>query len=130
MGKIKAIEVGKYIKQTLLENPNISSHVKVINTWVAPNGTDFPYIIFYRTSVTPTYTKDGYIYSDVSFDIDVIHNNYDKSVELAQSIVECLNLKVFNTDEIRIKNLKVTNISESFQYDSFVQKLSFTAQAN
>lgn len=128
--EIKAIEIGKFIKQTLLSSEKISSQVKVINTWVAPNETNFPYIIFYRTSVTPHYTKDGYTYSDVSFDIDVIHNNYDKSVELAQDVIQRLNLLSYYEGDVKVRDLKVTNISESFQYDSFVQKLSFTAQAN
>ena len=128
--KDNSIIIGKYIKQFLLANENIFNQVNgTINSWVVPNNTPFPYIIFYRTSVTPIYTKDGLLCSEVNFDIDVIHNNYDIGVEIANEVRNTLENKHFKDDTINIKHITLTNISESFQYDSFVQKLSFKTQA-
>lgn len=58
---------------------------------VAENGTTFPFIVYKRTSVNPSDSKDKMIYKEEAFvEIMIASDKYNQSVEIADIVKDHL----------------------------------------
>lgn len=82
-----------------------------------------PFIIFGRQNIKPVYTKMGLCSETVNFYVIVVSDKYSQSVELAEKVRECFELK----RTAFFREITLDNVDEDFQYDAYVQVLTFSA---
>lgn len=97
---------------------------------IAPLNTNFPYIVFQRTS-TPYSTKDNVYQDNLNVEIIAVSDNYDKSVELAEIIRNELEGKRNITiEDFKISSIKLVDSNEQYANDAYLQSLTFNFRIN
>lgn len=98
---------------------------------IAEKGVEGNFAIYKRSSLSTDDTKDLYNYEEVAvMEIVVVASNYNDSVDLAQAIKIRMEATKgdFETEceeAISINNVEMTNASEDWQNDSYIQRLTF-----
>lgn len=98
---------------------------------IADKGVEGNFAVYRRTALNESDTKDLYNYEEVAYmDIIVVSSTYDNSIELAQAIkirLEAVNgdFETANEEAITIENIEMTNASEDWQNDAYIQRLTF-----
>lgn len=125
---IRSILFGKSIYKILSSSPDVKNFVgDKIYPLVAKNTTTFPFIVFSRDSLSSEYCKDGLYEEGVSFTVTVVHSEYLKICEIAQAVRETFQKRYLDDTDLNISDCEMTSIDESFEEDSFVQRLTFKA---
>lgn len=126
---IQSILVAKLVYNFLKSNTELNNYIDGrVFPIVAELGTEFPYVAYSRTYITPTYTKDYYTEDSVGVDIVVASQDYLESLEIANIIrkqFECKRLGLDN--EITISQSNLLGVTEAYddQANAFIQNLSF-----
>lgn len=124
-----SILIGKYIYKFLTEDDNINKITKGnIFPLVANENTNYPFIVFSRTSIVPVYDKDGAYQDNVEAQIICVSDDYSKGVDLANSVRNLLEFKHFEDTSIHISKIIVSNVSESYVEDAYLQIISLTIE--
>lgn len=130
---IQSILVPKIVYQALTNNTELESYIgKRAVALVAEQGTQFPYVAYSKTYITPTYTKDFYTEDSVGIEIVVAATDYLQSLEIAnivRSIFECRKLK---TSELTISQITFGGITEGYDdaANAYIQRLTFEFKVN
>jgi len=127
-----SILIGKVIYSKLISNQLIAD---IVNDRVFPviaeQTTTFPFIIYYRVSISNNlYNKDGSVEDTVVYSITVVSTNYNESAELANEIRKIFDKKQITNDIMRITDSRLIEIDESYEDNSYVQKLTFSCTVN
>ena len=125
---IQSILVAKLVYNLLKTNSKLEKYVKGrVFPIVADFGTDFPYVAYSRTYITPIYTKDFYTEDSVGVEVVVAAQDYLESLEIANIIREQFECKRFGLDDMEVTQTTLTGISEAYDDSAgvFVQRLSF-----
>lgn len=130
---INTILIGELIYNTLSTSTSISESVStriwpLIAPYTKPEDVIYPFIVFSRTNISSkTYTKDGWYGDNVSFQIIVESDKYVQSAQLANSVRSLFEDQEITdtTNNIVLYDIKLTNISENFTEDTFIQTLFF-----
>ena len=126
---IQSILVAKLVYNFLKSNTELNNYIDGrVFPIVAELGTEFPYVAYSRTYITPTYTKDYYTEDSVGVDIVVASQDYLESLEIANIIrqqFECKRLGL--DDEITISQSNLLGVTEAYddQANAYIQSLSF-----
>lgn len=98
---------------------------------IAEKGTTGNFAVYKRSSLSESDTKDLYNYEELAnMEITVVASTYDDSVELAQAI----KIRLENThgafetakeEAININDITLTNASEDWNNDAYIQRLTF-----
>ena len=117
---MKNFKIGSEIRNVILSSAAVKNAVDTkVFPLIANAGTTFPFVVYRRSSYSPQSDKDV-LSESVYMEIAIICNNYEQSVSIANDVADVLlAYKSGNIEEI-----KVTNISEEFISDSFVQKVN------
>lgn len=98
---------------------------------VADKGITGDFAVYRRTSLNPSDTKDLYNYEEIAYmDIIIVSSNYNDGLELAQAVkirMEAITGK-FETDKedaIIVDTIEMTNASEDWQNDAYIQRMTF-----
>lgn len=91
---------------------------------IAENSTSFPFLIYSRESLEPSYCKDGLYEDEVSMTVKVVSNTYDQGISIAQEVREILTLRNYTTEDMKI-NSQLSSAYESYENDSYIQTLTF-----
>ena len=117
---MKNFKIGSEIRNVILSSSAVKNAVETkVFPLIANAGTTFPFIVYRRSSYSPISNKD-ILNESVYMEIAIICNNYEQSVSIANDVADVL-LK-YESDSI--EEIKVTNISEEFISNSFVQKVN------
>lgn len=120
---IDSVLIGKVIYKLLSSNDQLKQYVnKKIYPLIADNDVTYPFIIFYRTSITNNHCKDGYYEDEVSFSVMVVSNKYMESLEIA-NIVRSIFEKKRLTDEIT--DCILQDVDEDYRDNAYIQQLYF-----
>ena len=121
------ISINKYICSILKNNTNLLNYVvsnNIVSLYINP--TEFPFISIMRNSITPRYVKEGLQEDNVLVQIDIISDDYENSITIAEIVRDILeNRQFINNDGTHIDNITLSNISESYLDNSYVQTLEF-----
>ena len=126
---IQSILVSNLVLNLLESNEALNNYIHGrVFPIVADLGTEFPYVAYSRTYITPTYTKDYYTEDSVGVEIIVASQEYLESLEIANIIrgqFECKKLGL--DDKIVIYQSTLTGVTEAYddQAGVYIQKLSF-----
>lgn len=121
------LQTGKAINALLSANEEVTNKVgDRIYPLVSKVDCEFPFIVYQRMSVVPSYTKDGLIAEEQNYNITVLADTYSESVELADAVRDSLELEHGEFGGQYIRNIKLTSVNESWVSDTYVQELNFT----
>lgn len=128
----KGILIGKLIYATLQSSNDVVAKVGTrVFPIVAPNDTDFPFVVYTRTNTYPQNgTKDGWDGDVVSFEINIATSTYNEGAELADKIRDLFENCRISTTDLAIENIRMTSCSEAFNEDTYVQSLFFECESN
>lgn len=117
---MKNFKIGSEIRNVILSSSAVKNAVDTkVFPLIANAGTTFPFIVYRRSSYSPISNKDV-LNESVYIEIAIICNNYEQSVSIANDVADAL----IHYESDNIEEIKVTNISEEFISDSFVQKVN------
>lgn len=117
---MKNFKIGSEIRNVILSSSAVKNAVDTkVFPLIANAGTTFPFIVYRRSSYSPQSDKDV-LNETVYIEIAIICNNYEQSVSIANDVADAL----IHYESDTIEEIKVTNISEEFIADSFVQKVN------
>lgn len=117
---MKNFKIGSEIRNVILSSIAVKNAVDTkVFPLIANAGTTFPFIVYRRSSYSPKSDKDV-LNETVYIEIAIICNNYEQSVSIANDVADVL--LAYESDTI--EEIKVTNISEEFISNSFVQKVN------
>lgn len=117
---MKNFKIGSEIRNAILSSTTVKNAVDTkVFPLIANAGTTFPFIVYRRSSYSPLSDKDT-LAESVYMEIAIISTNYERSVSIANDVADVL----IHYESDTIEEIKVTNISEEFISDSFVQKIN------
>ena len=117
---MKNFKIGSEIRNVILSSAAVKNTVDTkVFPLIANAGTTFPFVVYRRSSYSPQSDKDV-LSESVYMEIAIICNNYEQSVSIANDVADVL--LAYESDTI--EEIKVTNISEEFISNSFVQKVN------
>ena len=117
---MKNFKIGSEIRNVILSSAAVKNAVDTkVFPLIANAGTTFPFIVYRRSSYSPLSDKDT-LTESVYIEIAIITTNYEQSVSIANDVADVL----IHYESDTIEQIKVTNISEEFISDSFIQKIN------
>lgn len=128
MSTLPGIKANKYIREVLAADENLTALVKPENIKVMVlQPTNFPLISIRRSALETVYNKDIPTEDSVTIEITVVTNEYSQSMEIAQTVRDILDYKVYlNREEnVRITEIRFFDCIEETVDDVFVQNLTF-----
>lgn len=125
------ILAGKYIRKFLVENEELSAMIdtKKIFPLIANADTTFPFIVYSRNNIVPTYTKDYLTDNALTFTIIVVSDEYVQSLELANAVRHSLEGYRYTDEVISIAPIKLQSITEETIEDAYIQRMTFIFKA-
>ncbi len=122
-----AISTNKHVYSLLTSDSELTEMVNDnIFPLVAEESVNYPFIIFTKESVTPSYTKDFLTFDLVTISVVVASNNYIDTVNIAERVRNVLE----NYRDSYFYNILLDSVSEEFVEDAFIQQLNFSAKIN
>ena len=117
---MRNFKIGSEIRNVILSSSAVKNAVDTkVFPLIANAGTTFPFIVYRRSSYSPISNKDV-LNESVYIEIAIICNNYEQSVSIANDVADAL----IQYESGTIEEIKVTNISEEFISNTFVQKVN------
>ena len=117
---MKNFKIGSEIRNVILSSSAVKNAVDTkVFPLIAAAGTTFPFVVYRRSSYSPQSDKDV-LSESVYMEIAIICTNYEQSVSIANDVADAL----IQYESDTIEEIKVTNISEEFISNSFVQKVN------
>lgn len=93
---------------------------------VANPETTYPFIVYKRTGLIPSNTKDRYNYREMAtVEIIVAADSYSKSLEIAEQVKTELEHTRGTFNNINFGNVTMIGASEDYLVDAYTQKLTF-----
>ena len=125
------LKILKAIYNILSNNPDITNIVgdKIFPDIVPDldntnDNIDYPLIIMKRTDYKPEYTK-GCKILEVEVEINCYSNSYFEVIDLAQYVIDSLELYKGEVEGIKINKSTIINISEEYNNDAYYQGIKF-----
>lgn len=130
---INTILIGELIYDTLDNSSELSSYVgeriwPLVAPYTKPEDVIYPFIVYSKTNISSyTLDKDGWYNDTVDFQIVVESEKYLESIEIANIIRQLFEEQRVIDEGLNIilDEVKMTNISENFTDDTFIQTLFF-----
>jgi len=117
---MKNFKIGKEINRILSGNVLGGVGNKVYPLVATNAGVTFPFIVYRRIGYKPQSNKD-YTGEIVTIEINVASESYESAVTIADSVADILN----NAKTSLIEKCKLTNVSEMYLSNTFIQNLVF-----
>ena len=123
------LQIGKIIKTLLLSNEQLKSYIEdKVYPLIADTSTTYPFIIYRRSAIVNSSTKDDADES-VNVEIYIVSDTYEKSISIAELVRSTLEHRKGNfEDDFYIDDIIITDASESYEGDAFVQAITITIQ--
>lgn len=121
-----SIQIGKLIRAALTTNLKL---VELIGNKIFPivskEGTAYPFVVYRRAGITPSYVKDGRASEVATVEIIVADNNYTRSVDIADRIRETIDGKGMTYGGLTVNQVQLSSADEEFVEDTYIQSLTF-----
>jgi len=120
------IQIGKVINALLNADSGLSEMIgNRVFPIVSKEGTQYPFVVYRRNSVTPTYCKDGLASETASVDIVIASNTYTNSIEVADRVRAAIDKRACVFQDTTASNIEMTTAEEDFVDDTYIQTLNF-----
>jgi hypothetical protein len=126
MATTNSLLLGKHIYKILSESEAISGYVgNKIFPIVVESGTKYPFIVFTRSSIDTSFSKDGIIKDIVKVEINCVTATYLDGCIIANEVRNLLDCSTYKTEELFISQIRLSNVVEAYQDDAYIQTLTF-----
>lgn len=120
------LQIGKIIKTLLLSNEQLKSYIgDKVYPLIADTSTTYPFIIYRRSAIVNSSTKDDADES-VNAEIYIVCERYDQSISIAELVRSTLEHRKGKFENLYIDDIIISDASESYEGDAFVQYLTIT----
>ena len=120
------IQIGKVINALLNADRSLSEMIgNRVFPIVSKEGTQYPFVVYRRNSVTSTYCKDGLASETASVDIVIASNTYTNSIEVADRVRAAIDKRACVFQDTTVTNIEMTTAEEDFVDDTYIQTLNF-----
>lgn len=121
---MKSLEIGRIIKNILSQDTLLSKQIGTkIYPLVADKGTNFPFIVYRRESVTPSSNKDSLVYDvTVRMSLIIASSDYKQGLDLLSRTIDTLLQEL--PKETDCTDIETLDTSEEYRDDTFLQLLS------
>lgn len=120
------LQIGKIIKTLLLSNERLKSYIgDKVYPLIADTSTTYPFIIYRRSAIVNSSTKDDADES-VNVEIYIVSDTYEKSISIAEEVRKSVEHRKGTFEDLYIDDIIITDASESYEGDAFVQYLTIT----
>lgn len=121
------IKINNYIYKLLSTDDNLLKKVKKQNIKpLIQDPTDYPFVSYKRLNITVDYAKDGTVEDIVEVQIICVSDKYDESVDIAQTVRDRLDNKVYKDDSVFISEIRLDDVTEDVIENAYCQNLFFT----
>ena len=104
---MQSLEIGKVIYAVLSTDSRLTTLVgNKIFPVIVDNGTTYSFIVYRRSNVTASYTKDFHLSDEVSLDINSVSQTYEEGLKIAGIVRDILEDKRFTDKGIQSINLE------------------------
>lgn len=119
---MSSLSILQHIINILESNVELNDIIKdKIFVQIAEENTTFPFIVLKRDNITVSYVKKNAIEDNVDISINIAGLTYKQVIQISEIVRKELELY---EDEV-IKQCRITNISEDYFENAFVQILQF-----
>ena len=123
-----SIKLNNIIYQLLTANTGLTAIIGTkVFPLIIPEKTPMPAVVIERDFFTE-YTNDGRGLNETNVEITILATSYNQSIEIATKIDAILDCYKGTIDNTRIVNCKLVSCNESFQEDSYMQKLIYVVK--
>lgn len=123
-----SLSAGAIIRAVLLEDPEVAKRTNKVFP-VATDSAELPYILYRRTSLSPTPQKSGQPGADeIQIEVICFTERYGEGVELAEAVRAALDHVDAEECGLRLRSCYLLDSEEAYQDDAFVQQLVFSAK--
>lgn len=120
------LQIGKIIKTLLLSNERLKSYIgSEVYPLIADTSTTYPFIIYRRSAIEKSSTKDDADES-VNVEIYIVSDTYEKSISIAEEVRKSVEHRKGTFEDLYIDDIIITDASESFEENAFVQSITIT----
>lgn len=119
---MSGLSIGKAIKSIL-------SGIEKVYPLVADEGTTFPFVVYKRSNLIPSSTKDRYNYKEsATVEIIAASDSYPDSINLAEQIKDKMEHTRGIFNGINIGGVTLISADEDYIEDTFIQKMNFNIE--
>ena len=119
---MSGLQIGKTIKTIL-------NGIDKVYPLVADEGTTFPFVIYRRSALTPSSTKDRYNYKELAtVEVIVAASTYQDSIEVAEKVRGKMEHTRGKYGDFSIADIILINADENYIEDAFIQTLTFNIE--
>ncbi len=129
---MSTLKIGSIIYSAITTNSALNTSLSnKVYPLCAPADTTFPFVVYNRTNVySKDHTKDGWLTDDCSFQITVVSDKYDETVDIADSIRDLFENCIMSYSYLTINNIHLTSSNEMYNDDEYIQNLYFECESN
>ena len=137
-----SILASRHIYNMLAENEELTSLVgtdkiyplrvelKYDETTGEPQEITFPFIIYGRESLEPTYTKNFLTENILKYRVVIVSDDYDNSLDVANAVRHALEGHAYRDNGINICPIRLESMTEETMDDTIIQTMVFVLAAN
>ena len=126
MSDKSSLSAGELIRATLLEDAEVCAATTRIFPVKAEDAT-LPYILYRRAELEVSPQKSGKPGSEkLQIELDCCSQGYEEGLKLAETVRSALDFVSTENDGLQMRACLLSNASEEYQGDIFMQKLIFT----
>lgn len=126
MSDTSSLSAGELIRATLLEDAEVCAATTRIFPVKAEDAT-LPYILYRRAELEVSPQKSGKPGSEkLQIELDCCSQGYEEGLKLAETVRSVLDFVSTENDGLQMRACYLSNASEEYQGDIFMQKLIFT----
>lgn len=120
------------IADLLSEDEKVKSLTGMVYPVIAPEKAVCPYIVFRRAKVMTRPEKTPAHADTALIEVLCCGSSYSQSVELAEAAAKCLDGIQATSDDgsIRMRSCFLSNATEGWEAQTFIQSLTFTVRIN
>ena len=121
------LDIGKAVCDIITKDTALHELVKnKVYPIVVDQDTSFPFIVYRRGGLTISDNKNRYTPNkEATIEVVVVSMVYKEGLEIAESVVRCLCNSKGMYNGVDIKYVSLTDASEDYVEDAFVQTLTF-----
>lgn len=95
-----------------------------------PQEITFPFIIYGRESLEPSYTKNFLTENLLRYRVIVVADDYDNSLEVANAVRHSLEGHVYRDEYMNICPIRLESMNEETMDDTIIQTMVFSMAVN
>lgn len=124
--------IGKVITSLLKENSGLTDIIpdSKMYAYIINEDTELPALIYVVNSVTPLYTKDGWVNDTCDFSVLAFSSSYSQLQDISYLIRDALELKSGIITDVEIQKIYLSSHSEGYNINEnvFMCKLDFNVK--